>query len=90
MQPTLYDKHGRISLPDMSTLSAEERERIAPVVAATEAVTTVQKALQAAQDDIAIAVELLDAAEKAEARFRKSPSDAFHELWKQNVSHRNR
>lgn len=83
---TLYDKHGHISLPDLSTLSAEERERIAPVVAATEAVTTAEKALQVAHDDIALAVERLDAAERAEAGFRLSPSDAFHKLWKENVS----
>lgn len=87
MQVTLFDERGRFCLPDLSKLSDADRERLAPVAAAAEVVAAAETALRSAEDDIADAVERLDSAEKAEQRFRKSPSDAFHELWKQNTSH---
>ena len=87
MQPTLFDQRGCFEMPDISKLSDAERERLAPVAAHAEVVAAAEKALRSAEDDIGAAVERLDAAEKAEQRFRKSPSDAFHELWKQNTSH---
>jgi hypothetical protein len=60
--------------------------RLAPVAAAAEVVAAAEKSLRAAEDDIGAAVERLDHAEKAERRFRKSPSEAFHELWRANTS----
>jgi hypothetical protein len=86
-QVPLFDKRGNFCLPDLSKLDDAERERLAPVAAAAEVVAAAEKALRAAEDDIGAAVERLDAAEKTEARFRKSPSEAFHALWKQNTSH---
>jgi len=87
MQPTLFDQRGRFQLPDLSKLPDAERERLAPVAAQAEVVAAAEKALRGAEDDIGVAVERLDAAEKAERRFRKSPSEAFHALWKQNTTH---
>lgn len=86
MQPTLFDGRGCFTMPDLSTLSDADRERLAPVAAAAEIVAAAEKALKAAEDDMGDAVEELDRCEKAERRFRKSPSEAFHELWKQNTS----
>jgi hypothetical protein len=85
-QVPLFDKRGNFCLPDLSKLPDAERERLAPVAAQAEIIAAAEKALRAAEDDIAIAVERLDAAEKAERRFQKSPDEAFHALWKQNTS----
>ncbi len=87
MQPTLFDKRGRFEMPDVSTLTDAERTKLAPVAAAAEVVAAAEKSLRSAEDDIGVAVERLDAAAKAERRFRKSPSEAFHALWKQNTTH---
>ncbi len=83
----LFDKRGNFCLPDLSKLNDVERERIAPVAAAAEIVAAAEKSLRSAEDDMGIAIERLDAAEKAEQRFRKSTSESFHALWKQNTTH---